>query len=282
MGSWRGWRENGYGTRRRTRGIESMYTKEKNDFGGVFKGATRCLKVPVTGAGVAGFCGMRNGFFRLCMLLALAMLCVACESMKRRTVRIPVRNEVPENWFRPTDGPGHLMRRVVILPVYNEKYTGLVMKDIDDAFLAELSKLSAFEVVSVSRAGMETIMGRREISSVEPVSVDFFRKMRDVYGAEGVMFVDLTSYSPYRPVSMGVRCKLVDVAAGRIHWASDALYDAGNEQTAMAARAFGMALGKENFPVKEDGGAILLSPKRFARFAAFASFRSLRKDRVGE
>jgi hypothetical protein len=213
-------------------------------------------------------------------LVAFALCGVACKSVQ--VVRVPVKTELPENWFRPSDGPGMLMRRIVVLPVYNEKYTGLVMKDIDDAFLAELSKLNAFEVVSVTRADMETVMGRRELSSVEPISVDFFRKMRDVYGAEGVMFIDLTSYSPYRPVSMGVRCKLVDVQAGRIHWASDALYDAGNEKTAAAARAFGLALGRENFPVREDGGAILLSPKRFARFAAFASFRSLRKDRPSE
>lgn len=217
---------------------------------------------------------------RVALLAAALPVLEGCRSVS--VVRVPVKTELPENWFRPSDGPGMLMRRVVILPVYNEKYTGLVMKDIDDAFLAELSKLNAFEVVSVSRVDMETIMGRRELSSVEPVSVDFFRKMRDVYGAEGVMFVDLTSYSPYRPVSMGVRCKLVDVQAGRIHWASDALYDAGNERTAVAARAYGIALGRENFPVREDGGAILLSPKRFARFAAFASFRSLRKDRPSE
>ena len=263
-----------------------MYTKEQNHSVGLFGGGSEVCSGFREAVGERrdqrGFGWAQGWVCRFAWMVVLIFASVGCESVNGRAVKIPVRHEVPENWFRPSDGPGLLMRRVVILPVYNEKYTGLVMKDIDDAFLAELSKLSVFEVVSVSRADMETIMGRREISSVEPVSVDFFRKMRDVYGAEGVMFVDLTSYSPYRPVSMGVRCKLVDVAAGRIHWASDALYDAGNENTAMAARAYGVALGRENFPVKEDGGAILLSPKRFARFAAFASFRSLRKDRAAE
>jgi len=268
----------------RTRcGSQSMDTKQQNQMGGigVVGMVLGRLFAPCLGL-IASFLSDRKAglVLRFACLIVLAASSGGCRAVQ--VVRMPVKTELPENWFRPSDGPGMLMRRVVILPVYNEKYTGLVMKDIDDAFLAELSKLSAFEVVSVSRADMETIVGRRELSSVEPVSVDFFRKMRDVYGAEGVMFVDLTSYSPYRPVSMGVRCKLVDVQAGRIHWASDALYDAGNERTAAAARAYGIALGRENFPVREDGGAILLSPKRFAHFAAFASFRSLRKDRQSE
>ena len=263
-------------------GRQSMHKKAHNMRGQRTKGVWSSFLAAsfeyLTGifraVGLTGRCGVAV------VLTLSAFFGVACKST--HVVRVPVKVELPENWFRPSEGPGMLMRRVVVLPVYNQKYTGLVMKDIDDAFLAELSKLNAFEVVSVSRAEMETLMGRRELSSVEPVSVDFFRKVRDVYGAEGVMFIDLTSYSPYRPVSMGVRCKLVDVQAGRIHWASDALYDAGNEKTAAAARAYGIALGRENFPVREDGGAILLSPKRFARFAAFASFRSLRKDRAPE
>jgi hypothetical protein len=264
-------------------GLQSMDTKQQNQMGDIGAGGMVLgrLFAPCFGGLRSTFSASKAGLLvRFACLIFVLASSGGCKSV--HVVRVPVKTELPENWFRPSDGPGMLMRRVVILPVYNEKYTGLVMKDIDDAFLAELSKLSAFEVVSVSRADMETIMGRRELSSVEPVSVDFFRKMRDVYGAEGVMFVDLTSYSPYRPVSMGVRCKLVDVQAGRIHWASDALYDAGNERTAAAARAYGIALGRENFPVREDGGAILLSPKRFARFAAFASFRSLRKDRQAE
>jgi len=77
------------------------------------------------------------------------------------------------------------------------------------------------------------------------------------------MFTDVTHYSPYRPVAIGVRSKLVDIETGRIHWASDVVYDSSNAGVAEAARVYSKALGRDNFPVGGDGGAILMSPRLF-------------------
>ena len=91
------------------------------------------------------------------------------------------------------------------------------------------------------------------------------------------MFTDHTHYSPYRPVSVGVRSKLVDIESGRIHWASDVLLDSGNSNVAAAARAYQKAFCRDNFPVESDGGTVLMSPRLFVKFAAFSNYSSLQR-----
>jgi hypothetical protein len=169
------------------------------------------------------------------------------------------------------------MRRVAMLPIYHARLPGDILKDIDNALIAELAKKSLFEVVPVSRAEMEGLINVREVASVERIPGDLFRKLRDQYGVEGVMLTDLTYYSPYRPVSIGVRSKLVDIESGRIHWASDIMVDSGNGDVAAAARRYQKTLCRDNFPIEGDGGTVLLSPRQFVQFAAYSNYASLKK-----
>ncbi len=208
------------------------------------------------------------------LLLAGVTLTTGCQFSKPVTVK--QRPDAPQNWFLPTN-PGRAMRRVAMLPAYHARIPGEVLKDVDAALMAELSKKAAFEVVQLSRVEMEQLIGLREVSSVETLPGDLFRKLKEQYGVEGVMFTDLTHYSPYRPVSVGVRSKLVDIESGRIHWASDVLLDSGNSIVAAAARAYQKSFCRDNFPVDSDGGTVLMSPRLFVKFAAFSNYASLQR-----
>jgi hypothetical protein len=169
------------------------------------------------------------------------------------------------------------MRRVAFLPVYHERFPDHALRDLDSAFNAELAKKTLFEVVPVSRREMEGMIGLREVSSVDKIPGDLFKKLVEHYGVEGVMFTDVTHYSPYRPIAIGVRSKLVDIQSGRIHWASDVLFDSGNAGVAEAARQYSRVLGQDNFPAHGDGGTVLMSPRMFAQFAAHANYISLKR-----
>jgi len=217
---------------------------------------------------------MRRLSFYPKFFLGVALLTAGC---KTHSVLPPrPRPDAPQNWFLPTVG-GRVMRRVALLPVYHHRFPAESLRDLDSAFNSELSKKTVFEVVPVSRAQMEELIGLREVSSVDKVPGDLFRKLKDHFGVDGVMFTDVTHYSPYRPVAVGVRSKLVDIELGRIHWASDVLYDSSNSGVAAAAREYQKVLGRDNFPVEGDGGTILLSPRMFAQFAAYANYSSLKR-----
>jgi hypothetical protein len=207
-----------------------------------------------------------------CVLTAL--FAAGCQSNSGVTAK--ARPDAPQNWFLPTN-PGRMIRRVAMLPVYHARIPGEVLKDVDAALVAELSKKAVFEVVPVSRVEMEGLVNVREVSSVERVPGDLFRKLQDQYGVDAVMLTDLTHYSPYRPVSIGVRSKLVDTESGRIHWASDILLDSSNAGVAAAAREYQKVLCRDNFPIQGDGGTVLMSPRLFVKFAAYSNYASLQK-----
>ena len=212
----------------------------------------------------------------LLFLLPALFLSMGCQS-KRQHVYVKPELDAPQSWFKPSGPSRSTMRRVAILPVYNSRLPGEILRDIDLALNEELSKKAVFEVVPITRQTMEALVDRREISSVERIPGDLFRKLKEQYGVEGVMFNDLTHYSPYRPVCIGVRSKLVDIDSGSIHWASDVMLDSGNASVATAARAYQKVLCKDNFPVQGDGGTVLLSPRLFAQFAAYSNYASLKK-----
>ena len=205
----------------------------------------------------------------------VGLLLGACHTETKRypTQRSP---EAPQNWFLPS-GPGRPLRRVALLPVWNERFTEGLLRDIDYAFGEELSKKALFEVVPITRGDLEGLIGMRMVASYDRISGDLFLRIKDRYGVDGVMFNDLTFYSPYKPVGLGVRSKLVDIESGRIHWASDVMYDSGNASVSEAAKSYQRVLGKDNFMTHGDGATVLLSPKLFAKFAAYSNFASLQR-----
>ncbi len=202
---------------------------------------------------------------------AMGVLLGACTTPRRAAAPPPP----PQNFFSPAT-EGAPMRRVALLPLWNEKLPGEYLRDVDAAFAAELTKKALFEVVPVSRAQMETIFGERQLSSVDALPAEALARLRTTYGVEGVLFTDLTSFSPYRPLSMGVRAKLLDVTTGKIHWAFDYVYDTGNASVATAAKTYQRKYSNEHQPLTSDGGSILLSPSRFAKYVACETYASLR------
>lgn len=208
---------------------------------------------------------------RLLLLCAFAVLLAGCATKARPLAPAP---PPPQNYFSP-DMHGAQMRRVALLPLFNSRFPDHYIDALDQTFESELTKKALFEVVSVSRGEMETLFGRRQVESTENLPANSLDKLRRHFGVEGVLFTDLTHFSPYRPVSMGVRTKLVDAATGRIRWAFDYVFDTGNSSVAEAAKRYQLLYSDQRLPLTTDGGSILLSPARFAKYVASETYASL-------
>lgn len=172
------------------------------------------------------------------------------------------------------------MRRVAVLPVTYDVPREASLGEVDAALTQELAKTSLFELVPVSRESLDALVSHRQISSVEVLPGELLTKLTTAYGVDGVLFTDLTYYRPYQPIAIGLRSKLIDVRTGRIRWAFDHLFDAGNLDTAAAARGYYHATTPWRPTVDpvlpEDSGApVLQSPSRFAKYVAWEAFRSL-------
>jgi hypothetical protein len=207
--------------------------------------------------------------------LALLLL-TACETTSTKKVAKLPPPPPAQNYFAPP-APGAQMRRVAMLPLASERIAPDGLRDVTTAFVSELSKKGLFEVVPVTPTALEEITGQRQLSSSENLPADLLARLRDKYGAEGILFTDVTHLNSYRPVSIGVRAKLVDAASGRIRWAYEYTYDSGHPAIAEKAKEFQRQFADEHRPIADDGGSVLLSPSRFAKFVASDTFASLQR-----
>jgi hypothetical protein len=173
-------------------------------------------------------------------------------------------------------GEGMPMRRVAVLPLYCDQETAGSMRGMDMVFNEELAKTSLFEMVPVSREILAAHFGWQETSSVEILPADLLPRLAAEYGVDGVLFMDVTHYFPYQPVSIGVRAKLVDVKTGQIQWAFDHLFDSSQPAVSDAAQRYYVTHSNSNVAVPADGSSILQSPGRFSRYVAGEMFRSLK------
>lgn len=210
----------------------------------------------------------RSALFLLCALLFLP----ACQSMQRRAEwRSPAP---PQNYFHP-ETEGIQIRRVAVLPFHDERTGPQQLSNIESAFRAELTKSAFFEIVPIGRTELEAITGQGQLPSTSLIPAGLLAELRRRHGVDGVIFTDLTHFFPYRPVSLGVRSKLVDVGTGEIRWAYDCLFDSGNAAIAKDARDFQKLTSAPGYPFATDSDIVLQSPTRFAHYAANRTYHSL-------
>ncbi len=168
------------------------------------------------------------------------------------------------------------MRRVAVLPIYvDDNQQPIPPAELDLVFHAELTKTSKFEVVPISRAELKADFGFSQISSTQIIPGDVLTRLANEYAADGILFTDLTHYSPYRPVAIGVRCKLVDSRSGVQRWVFDHLFDTASPDIALDAKRYCMEEEDEQLPIPTDGESILQSPTQFGKYVAYETYRSL-------
>jgi hypothetical protein len=164
---------------------------------------------------------------------------------------------------------------VAILPLCSEGEATLIPREMDEAFNAELTKTSLFELIRISHSQMQEMFGTPQVSSVDTLPGDLLAQMMTRYNVDAVLFTDVTHYFPYQPIAIGMRSKLVDARTGEIRWAFDYLFDSGKPAIAEAAKTYFLQNSQTNLPIQADGSSILQSPLRFSGFVAWEAYRSL-------
>lgn len=217
-------------------------------------------------------------FLRPAAVLAaacLALLAAGCANLPARAGLVageprhkPV-NHLGEPWLPPE------IRRVVLLPVHGggaaEPET---LALLDPVFAAALQRQMRFEVVPVSRVWCRRYFGQEEFSSAEALPHDFLAQLAREHAADAVLFVDLTVYRDYQPLTLGVRAKLAAVADRRLIWSCDEIFSAAEAAVANSAREQARTGDRADLPVSLSP-SVLQSPSRFAAYVAAAVFDTL-------
>jgi hypothetical protein len=167
------------------------------------------------------------------------------------------------------------LRRVVLLPVCGGTIAPPESAEaLDPVFASELQKQNRFEVVALTRQEFRRQFGLEEISSTAALPREFMAVIRREYAADGVLFVDLTAYHSYRPLTLGIRAKLATVGDVRLVWTFDSIFAADNPAVANSARHYFLESDRSGVPA-DLTPVVLQSPSRFATYAAAAAFATL-------
>jgi len=171
--------------------------------------------------------------------------------------------------FQPQNFVGEValprsVRRVLLLPVHGGEYAPAeVCEYLDPIFATALEHQMRFEVVVLTREECAKSFGTPDLASTDSLPRDFLQKLGTEYAAQAVLFIDITSFDAYRPLTIGVRAKLATVADRRLIWSFDEVYSTLDPRIATGLRRFYVKNGQMGGPVDLSTDA-LVSPRRFA------------------
>ena len=209
----------------------------------------------------------------LIILPLLVLVFSSCRKFEEEKVLARAEPFVPTNLY-PVERLPTYFNRVAILPCYHADPDSPLLDYIDNVFHQELAQERIFETIRISTDQMRKLFGFGRISSSSDLPENFLRTLDEQTGANGVLFVDLDSYRPYRPMSLGVRAKLVDLKSGEFMWAIDETFDAGHAGVIVGASMF-----QEKAQVRalssKTSGSVLHSHRVFSKYIASTVFSTL-------
>lgn len=181
---------------------------------------------------------------------------------------------IPANVARDDRLPADL-RRVVLLPVHAGPVAAPeTAAELDAVLLAAVQRQLRFEAVALSREDCRRRFGAASFSSAEALPSGFLDRILADYGADAVIFTDLTVHRAYPPLALGLRAKLATGGRDvRLVWAFDETFAADDPAVANSVRHYHRQ-GERPLPF-DLSPAALQSPSRFAAYAADAMFATL-------
>jgi hypothetical protein len=217
----------------------------------------------------------RRGLARLLPGLSVAFLFSGCETSH---FQFPQQTRYqPTNIYRKGLALDPEVKRVAVLPMTTLQPTEAFQAGVDSLqplLHAELEKAKRFELIPVTPEQLQNWTGQRVWRADEQLPADFFDRIREETGCQGVLFDQLTRYQPYQPVAVGWKLTLVYNREHQIYWAADEVFDAGDDGVANAARAYESDHIITQSPIP-DPNAILSSPSRFGQYTLNALLATL-------
>lgn len=216
-----------------------------------------------------------NGWVALLGACVIALFS-GCGSFDHKPLARAPQAFAPKNFSGDPNLP-LTMRRVILLPVSGGDVTSPeTAAELDSVFATALGRQERFEVVTLTREECLRRFGREALSSASALPTDLLKTLGHDFGADGVMFVDLTAFEAYRPLQLGVRAKLAFVADSRLVWSFDEVFSADNPVIANSVRRYFESNSPTDIPMDNSSSAFI-SPTKYATYVADTVFKTLPK-----
>lgn len=217
-----------------------------------------------------------NPALKICALgFSAISLClsVGCNSNGVRIPKIPAKSYEAQNVYSLEFIPATMVR-VAVLPSYHPEEDPAILASFDNTILSELTKNKLFELVRVDRTYLKKHFNFEQIDSTQPLPTSMMSRIIKDFGAQGVLFTDVTDYQPYRPIRVGLRSKLVDLRDGNLVWVFDDIFDSSQPNVSAAAQRYARRAAVDRFPL-DTAESMLQSPQRFTRYVMHETFATV-------
>ena len=207
------------------------------------------------------------------IILGISCLFSSCRRFEQEKVVARAEPFVPRNLY-PIERLPVYLNRVAVLPCFYSDPDSPLLDYVDIVFQRELAQERIFETIPISTSLMKKLFGAHRVSSSNRLPENFLKTLEEETDANAVLFVDLDSFRPYRPVSLSVRAKLVDINSGEFHWAIDETFDAGHAGIIIGSKIFQDSSQVRALSERTDG-SVLHSPRIFSKYVASTIFSTL-------
>jgi hypothetical protein len=194
------------------------------------------------------------------MLVVLAWTGFGCTQVRQPP---PPFAPAPFSQYRCGDFNWPAIRRVVIVPLWNESSEPTASRQIAEVLCAELQTLGHFEVlIACLECPPEWSRGVRVSGRFDEIQLV---ELANEYHADAVLCGAVTHYHAYAPPRIGLSLRMISTAEGIVIASLDGLWDARDRIVADEARSYyGHTVTLSQASASPD--VILGSPRLFQKY----------------
>jgi hypothetical protein len=169
------------------------------------------------------------------------------------------------------------LRRVALLPCApaDPRLTEDTLLDLDRILATALTRAARAEVTPLGRDAFARLAGRPRLLSTGMLPTDLLARVSAATGADAILLVDATAYSPYPPLALGLRARLIDAKTGEPLWNFDNVVSTTDATVVNSARAHALRRTPAAGAPGDLSHAILQNPLAFADYVADAAWATL-------
>lgn len=169
------------------------------------------------------------------------------------------------------------VRRIVLLPcgAADPRITEDTLRDLDGILAAGLTRSARAEISTLDRETLDRFSGRPNLLSTSLLPADFLNRVVAQTGADAVLFVDVTAYSPYPPLVLGLRARLVEAQAAAPLWNFDNIVSTADPAVVNSARARALRGTRTASTPGDRSHTVLQNPLAFADYVSDVAWNTL-------
>lgn len=138
-------------------------------------------------------------------------------------------------YINPDKNISNMGRVAIVVPKNNTEYPQ-ISADVATAFYQQLQKkqILGLNLIAKNDSAWQTL----QVSQTGPYTPPQLKDIRDALSCNAIIVGDVTQYSPYPHLTLGLRLKMIDLTDGQLIWAFEQIFDAQDKDTMKKAEKY--------------------------------------------